>query len=99
MPYRVGRGGIQMVAENEVYHLGQYGDTHKAKGERMDGGLVRPRHWTTGVAVCVSRAQLHGLRYGGGAQKRYEHFLRSLIRGRKQWSKENAQKGTRKRYE
>ena len=57
-----GKRGIQTVAEDEVYHLGQYGDTNKAEGERTDGVLVRPRHRTTRVAVCVSRAQLHGLR-------------------------------------
>ena len=83
MLYRAGKVGIQTVDEDEIYRLGQYGDTNKAEGERRDGGLVRPRHRTTSVAVCVSRAQLHGLREGGGAQKRYEHFRRSLTRGRK----------------
>ena len=48
--------------KNETYHLGQYGDTKKAEGERRDGVVVRPRHRTTGAAVCVSRARLHGLR-------------------------------------
>ena len=55
------KGGIQTVAEDEVYHLGQYGNTNKAEGEHRDGVLVRPRRRTAGVAVCVSRAQLHGL--------------------------------------
>ena len=27
--------------------------TNKVEGERSDGVLVRPRHWTTGAAVCV----------------------------------------------
>ena len=57
-----GKGGIQTVAEDEVYHLDQYGDTNMAEGERRDGVLVRPRHRTTDVAICVSRAHLHGLR-------------------------------------
>ena len=61
MLYRAGKGGIKKVAEDEVYHLGQYGDTDKAEGERRDGILVRPRHRTTGVAVCVSRAHLYCL--------------------------------------
>ena len=91
MLYRAGKGGIRTVAGDKVYHLG-HGDTKKAEGERRDGVLVRPRHPTTGVAVCVSRAQLHGLRLGGGAQKRYEHFRRPLIRGRKWSSKENAKR-------
>ena len=51
-----------MVVENEVYRLDQYGDTNKAERERRDGVLVRPRNRTTGVAVCMSRAHLHGLR-------------------------------------
>ena len=51
------KGGTDTVAEDDVYHLGRYGDTNKAEGEHRDGVLVRPRHWTTGVTVCVSRAQ------------------------------------------
>ena len=54
-----GKSGIRTVAEDEVYHLGQYGDT---VGERRDSILVRPRHHATGAAVCVSRAHLYGLR-------------------------------------
>ena len=51
MLYRAGKGRIQTVAEDEVHHLGQYGDTNTAEGERRDGVLVRPRHRTTGVAA------------------------------------------------
>ena len=46
---RAGKGGIQMIAEDEVYHLGQYEDTNE--GERRDSVLIRPRHRTTGAAV------------------------------------------------
>ena len=53
MLYRAGKGGIQTVAEDDVYYLGQYGDTNKAEGERRDGVLVRPRHRTISVAVHV----------------------------------------------
>ena len=37
--------------KNELNHLGQYGDTKHAEGERRDGILVTPRHRTTGAAV------------------------------------------------
>ena len=56
------RHGLCHIAEYEICHLGQYGDMNKAEGEHSDGVLVRPRHRTTGAAVCVSRAHLHGLR-------------------------------------
>ena len=62
MQYRAGKSGIQSVAEDELYHLGQYGGTNKAEGGRSDGVLVRPRHRTTGATLCVLRAHLHGLR-------------------------------------
>ena len=62
MLYRAGKGRIEMGTEDEFYHLGKYGCTNKAEGERRDGVLVRPRYQTTYVAVCVSRAQLQGLR-------------------------------------
>lgn len=62
MPCRAGKGGIQTVAEDEIYHLGQYGDTNQAEGGRSDGVLARPRRWTTGAAVCASGPHLHGLR-------------------------------------
>ena len=51
-----------MGTEDEFYHLGKYGCTNKAEGERRDGVLVRPRHWITGAAVCVSTVHIHGLR-------------------------------------
>ena len=48
--------------KNKICHLVQYGDTDKAEGERSDGVLVRLRHRTTSVTVCVLRAHLYGLR-------------------------------------
>ena len=59
---RVAKGGTQTAADDEVNRLGQDGDRDKAEGEHRVGVLVRPRNRTTGVAVCISRAQLHGLR-------------------------------------
>ena len=47
---------------NEMYHLGQYGDTKKPEGECRNSVLVRLRHRTTRAAVRVLRAHLHGLR-------------------------------------
>ena len=41
---------------NEICHLVQYGNMDKAEGERSDGILVRPRHRTTSVTVCVLRS-------------------------------------------
>ena len=62
MQYPAGKAGRQTVAEERNLSLVQYGDTDKAEGERSDGVLVRPRHWTTSATVCVLRAHLYGLR-------------------------------------
>ena len=96
MLYRAGKSGIQKFAEDEVYHLGQYGDTNKAEGERRDGVLVRPRHRTTSVAVCASITRSTVRRTSAKALRAfppvsYERAKTVVGRERK--------KGTRKRYE
>ena len=49
------KAGHKRSLKNEIYHLGQHGDTKKAEEKRRDGVLVRPRHRTTLAAVCVSK--------------------------------------------